>query len=114
MTVAMADDVIGEWQKQGKPVQFPPGMTLDEADEPHEYPAGVWDEATKRWQALGKPEQQKRMDQAKESRQMLAGALAGALKRQGFLASFSLFDALWFLLAAGTAFRLGSGGYGEE
>lgn len=29
---------------------------------------------------------------------------------QEFLRSFSLFDILWFLLAAGTAYRLGSGG----
>lgn len=114
MTVDIADDVVAEWQTQGRAVQFPPGMTVDEADEPHEYPPGVWDEAARRWAALGKDEQDKQMKERAEANRLLAGMMAGAIKREGFLASFSLFDVLWFLLAAGTAFRIGSGGFGEE
>jgi hypothetical protein len=114
MLVELSDGIVGEWQQQGKAVVFPAGMTIDEADEPHEYPAGVWDEAKNRWTALGAVEQKKRMDDKATLNRELAGALQGAIKRQGFLASFSPYDFLWFFLAAATAFRIGSGGGGDD
>lgn len=114
MLVEISDEIVGEWQQQGKPAVFPAGMTIDEADEPHEYPVGVWDEAKSRWAALGAGEQKKRMDEQAAMNQALTGALEGVLKQQGFLASFSPFDILWFFLAAGTAFRIGSGGGGDD
>lgn len=49
---------------------------------------------------------QAEMEQFQE---IMAGSLGDSVKSTAFKESFSPFDALWFFLAAATAFRVGSG-----
>lgn len=106
MLVVHADEVVVEWEDEGRTVDWPSGMTIDEAYEEEDYPPEVWAEARTRWDALSDQDQ----------KTMLAEYQAGAqaamsqARQEGFLRSFSLFDILWIGLAVVTALKLGSGG----
>ena len=48
-----ADAVYEEWEKAGKKMTWPGGSSIETAAEEADYPAGVWKEATTRWNARG-------------------------------------------------------------
>lgn len=114
MIVQMADEICLDRQAKGKRVNFPPGMTVDKATKREDYPTDVWQEATKKWNALGAAEQQRLIAEKKKELDRLSGELAGDLRKAGFRDSFSPFDILWFLLATITAYRLGAGTFSPD
>ncbi|MEM7476684.1 MAG: hypothetical protein AAF483_16985 [Planctomycetota bacterium] len=103
----IADDLIEERVAAGKPVAWPPGMSIEEADEQADYPPRIWKEASKQWNDLSPEEQES---------EKAARKLAFEMIMQGFFddnvtfaQTFSPFDALWIILAVATAFRIGGG-----
>ena len=109
MIVGIADEVVGEYQAAGQPVNWPPGMTIDEATSKADYPVDVWLIAEKRWNELDAQEQQRQITERKEAIEQFMGAFGDGIRESAFQDSFGPFDLLWFGLAAFTAFRLGSG-----
>lgn len=109
MIVGIADGVVGEFQAASKPVTWPPGMTIDEANSQADYPADVWAEAAKRWAEFGADEQQRLIAEQEQMREEFVASFSSGIRDEAFKDSFSPFDLLWFGLAAVTAFRLGSG-----
>lgn len=107
MIVGIADEVVTEWETAGKPVNWPPGMTIDEASEEVHYPKDVWAEASNRWNEIPPEEQRNQMNERKEAQQQFIEGLSETIKEQAFEESFNGFDLLWFGLAALTAFRVG-------
>lgn len=102
----MADEIAYEWEEQGRPLNWPPGMSVDVAYEREDYPADLWAEAELRWTSLPPEQQQDLIRQYQENLAMIPGALIGFV----FVASlFSPWNLLWFGLASVTAFRVGSG-----
>lgn len=100
-----AMDVEYEWEEQGREFTSPDWETLPE-DSPNSafYDSEVWAEAERRWNAKSAEEQAAEI-LAYESEDVNLGILEGEM----FKASFSLLDILFFLLACGTAFKVGSG-----
>ena len=113
MIVGIADEVVGEFQAASKPLAWPPGMTVEQAESQSDYPPDVWAEAKKRWDELGTDEQQRRIAEQEAMMKELMSAFSDGLRSDAFKESFSPFDLLWFGLAAFTAFRLGSGSFDE-
>ena len=113
MTVGIADDVVAEWEAEGKTITWKAGMTIDDATTQADYPADVWAEASKRWNEVPPAEQQTRIEEATEARQQFAEMISASIKDDAFEASFNGFDLLWFGLAAFTAFRIAGGGNDE-
>ena len=109
MQVSIADDVVEEWESQGKTLNWPPGQSVETAESAAQYPPDVWAEAQTRWNAIPPAEQTKQMDERKELIASMTGAFQELATREGFKESFSPIDFLFFGLAIFTAFKLGSG-----
>jgi hypothetical protein len=114
MLVETADEICKARAAQGKRLNWPPGMTLEKATKPEEYPRDVWAEATRQWNGLSADERARRIDDRKKDMNEFKNALVGAVKQSAFKDSFSPFDILWFLLAVLTSFRLGSGTFSPD
>ena len=84
-------------------------MTLEDASEEADYPPEIWQQAQAQWNDLGPDGQQERKDQI--------GAVFNELAQRmtpGFFETFSLWDLLWFALAAITAFRIAAGAFDAD
>lgn len=114
MIAHLADDMAKDRMAKGQSVNFPPGQSIETASKQADYPPDVWQAAAQQWSALTPAEQQKQMAARNEEMKQMTQALGGAMRQSAFLASFGIFDALWFFLAAGTAYKLGSGTAGDD
>lgn len=110
MVVEAADEVVGEWESQGKAVNWPAGMSIEEAQTQADYPAPIWAEATKRVAELSAEEKQNAIADKKAQFEEFKVGMANMMKEEAFKQAFGGFDLLWFALAAFTAFRVGAGG----
>ncbi len=109
VTAGIADEVVGEMVEQGKTLKWPEGSTLETATKPEEYPKGVWAEATKRFQALTVEERDRIKQEMVSRRDAFINATKDEVRSKAFAESFSPMDAVFFLFAVATAFKLGSG-----
>ncbi len=118
MIAVTADAVEEEFKTANKVV--PPAPQPDNPDAPIEqqYSPVVWKEAQQRWQSL--PEDQKQAKTVEHERatnemmQAFVGSMQSSVRGEAFSESFSPYDALWFILASLTAFRIGSGASSNE
>ncbi|MCH7791248.1 MAG: hypothetical protein IID31_03070 [Planctomycetes bacterium] len=106
VTVNLADRIVYRRQEQGEVLNWPEDMTVDDAYEPEDYPAGIWEEAERQWAEM---DQSERDRVYREIRANLQEAIALA-KEESFLDMFSLFDVIFIGLALFVAFGIGSGG----
>jgi hypothetical protein len=110
-----ADEIQFEWEEQGREWNEPDDETIS-VDAPMEawYDPVIWAQAKQKWEALSPEEQAKMIVEYKTGEFDFDGDL-GALKAAIFAESFGILDILFFLLAAGTAFKVGSGlDFGDE
>lgn len=116
MIVRFADDIVKERQARGQPVIFANGKTLDTANQQTDYPADIWQQASQKWQAVSPADQEKQIAAEREKLQQVAALLGDGIRNLAppFGETFSLFDALWFFLAAGTAYKLGHGNIASD
>lgn len=105
LITGIAKDVVLQVLKTGQPLTWPNGGSILTAESKPDFPPAIWAEAENRWNALPPAE--------RESRRTLAQAklkeLESNIRSNAFSESFSLWDLLWFGLAAFTAFKVGSG-----
>jgi hypothetical protein len=115
---SVAQEVVEEWKAAGKRLDWPAGMdprSASSASSEAEFPKDVWSEARRRWAA--RPEDWRRQFLAAREEAMKAefAAFMHSAKGEGFLADFTLFDVLWFILAVASAYAVGSGaGVGDD
>ncbi|RLS56457.1 MAG: hypothetical protein DWH91_06575 [Planctomycetota bacterium] len=114
MQNGLCAEVVQEWTAANKPMQWPPGQSLDTAEQMIHYPQSVQDEARKRWTDLDPAEQQKQLTERQELLKELTGAIGAMAKQEGFKASFNGFDILFFILAIVSAFKVGSGAQSND
>jgi len=107
MISAIADEVVVEYESQGRAVSWPAGVNPEEAYERADYPPEIWTAAESRWNALPEEERANLKKAQAELIGMALGNMEGA-ESAVFLSSFGVFDLLWFGLAAVTAFKLGA------
>lgn len=113
MINSYAHDIAEERAAKGQPVRFAGNKKQEDVRKLADFPADVQQAAKERWEKMPAGEQTAAIEQRTEEVQQLFQNLRGAIAQQAFRESFGIFDLLWFFLAVGTAFRLGSGG-GDE
>lgn len=113
MQLGIASDIVGEWEGQGKKLNWPPGQSLETAEMASQFPGDVWAEARKRWNEIPPDEQTRQIKERTALISEFTGSLQGMVVDEGFKASFSPIDLLFFGLAVFTAFKVGSGMSGE-
>ena len=111
--VSMADEVVAEYEQQGKPVNWAPGMSVELAQQQADYPPEIWGAARERWDALPLEERQELIGTTRLRQQEFMQMFQASMKDEVFKQSFGPWDLLWFGLAAFTAFRVGSGAQHE-
>ena len=107
--VWQAKKVVAQFERDGRDVDWPPGMDVESAwREPH-YPPDVWAEAQTQWDAMSEPDREDH--KAFVTRQVEQNMALGEQEMLNwwFLQSFTIFDILWVGLAVVTAFKLGAG-----
>jgi hypothetical protein len=100
----LASDVAKDWKAKGKAVASSANDELSQ-----KYNPAVMAEAQKRWKAVPAVEKAKQMAELKASVDEAKTNFGSSARSSGFSGMFSPFDIIWFLLAAITAFKLGSG-----
>jgi hypothetical protein len=114
--VINADDVrermiwsVAEEREAAGKAAAPGGKKVDDIDDVQQLLPEVRAEGQKRWDALSPDEQKKEIADQQEMMDAMLGQAVGAIRQEGFLKSFGMFDFLWIFLAVGTAFKIGSG-----
>lgn len=113
MIESRAHDIAKARIAAGQSVAFAAGKTLDDADGQADFPVDIWQQATQQWQAVPAADQQKQIDERQQQIQALTTMVLGQMKPT-FDQSFSLYDALWFFLAAASAYKLGHGNIASD
>lgn len=112
--VYIADQVVKEYTSAGKRLRWPDGMDASSAESPEDYPKDLWADVEARFKIMPTSDREATRDYLqREFKQNLAAAGAD-ISVDAFSESFTLFDALWFFLAVGTAYKLGSGDGGGD
>ena len=106
--VWLADEIVTEYERRGRAVDWPPGWNVDIAWREAHYPPELWAEAVARWTALSAQEQAAyKATVTRELRAMTAFGEQEMLTGE-FLQRFGMFDLLWVALAVGTAAKMGA------
>ena len=104
----LADEVINDYIDEGKNISWPAGVDPDEAAAESDYPPKIWAVAQQKWNAMSDEEkEQHKNDVAEQVRQNMQD-YAESVKTDGFLASFGVIDIVFFVLAIGTAYKVGA------
>jgi hypothetical protein len=113
----IADEIVLEYEAKKKKINWQKSkLPKNFGDKPFadEFPPEIWKEANRRYEKLTPAEKEVRIAASQKSLTALVEMTRGKAMDRGFAASFGPFDALWFLLASLTAFRVGSGTFGDD
>jgi hypothetical protein len=111
MIACVADGIVEDMIDNSQTVPWPDGMTWEEARRERDYPPAIWEQAKSRWDKMGEHDRKQLVPQRGKQPGFLVVNIAVKPEFGDF---FSLWDTLWFVLAAGTAFRIGNGTYGTD
>jgi hypothetical protein len=114
VTSCIADDIAEEWSRRGREIDWPP-MTIVPDSYPQrraDYPEDLWTEAEDRWERMPTEMQEayiRRMKMDYADVMTDIDQATDQIRRQGFLATYSLYDVLWAIFAVMSAYGLTAG-----
>lgn len=115
--LSIADQLADEADASGKTLDWPNAKSAEDREDESDYPASIMKDARSRWSAMSADEKEKfKASTEAELRASVAEAVSvqgTAIRTQGFVASWGLFDVLFVLLAVASAYRLGSAVSGD-
>jgi len=104
----LADDVIAQWEAEGREFDWPPEATSARESE-RDYPPEAWALAVERWNGLEAAGKQAEKEAIFADWRAGAEVMAAEFKTAGFKESFAGMDIVFALLAIVTAFKIGAG-----
>lgn len=110
----IADDVVAEFEAEGRAVEWPEGVEALQATTRAEYPADVWNIALSRWEGMDTDGQQAYRDEIRANIEASMAEIREFISQAGFMSSFGLLDIVFFGLAVVTAFKIGQAGTLKE
>jgi len=114
----MADAEVQRRLDAGDELTWPETADLENPAVQDDYPADVWAVAQAQWDGMSPEDRETyRQEQraiARQNAELFYAQLHSDISRDGFIASFGLFDVIFFGLGAFTAYRLGAGGMGGD
>tara|TARA_R110000737_G_scaffold2923_16_gene9898 strand:+ start:160360 stop:161457 length:1098 start_codon:yes stop_codon:yes gene_type:complete len=115
-----ADEMIWDHIDNDKKIHWPdPKITLEDAVWPEDYPRNIVLRATGKWEELDPEEQleirQAYIDDMKSFSTSFNDMITEEMNTNtSIIDTLTVFDALWFLIAIGAAWQVGSGGIGDD
>ena len=104
----LADEVVFQWEEEGRTLEWPADMSAQAAFETEDYPPGVWEEAEARFAVMTPDARARKKQEVAEQREAVLQLVERQIAAAGFEQSFGAYDLLWAFLAIGTAFQLAS------
>lgn len=106
----IVDDLAYERIDSGKPIIWPdPSMTIEFAEWPNDYPIDLQNAANAQWDKFTPEEQQEQIDEMQASMDDIDfGELEAAIKKEGFVSTFGMFDLVWLFFAVCAAYSVGA------
>lgn len=109
----LADEVVEEFRRDGREVTVVEEVRDgNPASGPDRYPAEVWKESMRRWDALSQTERDAYERKHIEQMELAYSFMMPLMVVIGAIASVSPWDLLWFALAGVSAWKIGSGASG--
>jgi phosphate/sulfate permease len=105
---SLADEIAAEIEENGGTVEWPEVEDSEDVTIQEEYPAEIWAQAEKAWDEKTPAEKEEHKNAIQQNIEEGLAMMNSYARKEGFRASFSLFDALFFFLAIGTAYKIGS------
>lgn len=105
----LADEVVAEYEMEGRELHWPGDTLPMEAVAETDYPADVWATAEARWDSMGPAGQEEFRAQTATTFEETAAMFQDMLVEEGFRSSFSGIDFLFFGLAVVTAYQIAAG-----
>jgi hypothetical protein len=112
--VVLAKRLVQEYEGNGKSLKWPADMSAADATQGNDFPPELWKDTVGRWARMPATDQDWYRTQVEEDLKGKAQAKAQSITQAGFKRTFSPMDAIFFLLAVATAFRVGSGWEGGD
>ena len=111
MISRLADEIVEEYERDGRELKYHSEkiQILMGNDIASQYPQDVWQEATERWGEKSEEERLASRKIVKEELNEKLDEIQDEFSGVVFLAIFSPWDILWFLLATSAAFRVAAG-----
>lgn len=110
----IADEIAADAEENGAELDWPtpdPDERMTEAD----YPPDIWSQAAAQWDTMSEEERATLRETVRDIEiRAYQAFLDEYAAGQGFIDSFSLFDALWIFLAVATAWQIASSERQEE
>ena len=110
----VADDIVEERLAQGETIEWPGGVDPEVPDEESDYPPALWSAALEQWNAMPPADQTAFRNGIEQQTRADISAFYAGLQSEGkliaFKSSFGLMDAVFFVLAIGTAFKIAASG----
>ncbi len=110
----IADTLVYEYSGASKPLKWPAGMDAQQAKKPVDFPKDLWADVLKRWKAKGSEGQASFRQSMEDEQTADLRVLHAQAEKAAFWGSFGIFDALWFFLAIGSAYKIGSASGGSD
>ncbi|HBO45144.1 MAG TPA: hypothetical protein DD670_14695 [Planctomycetaceae bacterium] len=118
MIAAHAAAIVEKTKEAGNAVDWPTDNLPDNAPAEKYFPPEIWAKGKAEWESLSDEVKAAEKASQKERTEAIIGQVTTQLRAnasmEGFKASFTPIDLLWFGLAALTAFKLGSGMAGSD
>jgi hypothetical protein len=109
----LADVIVASAKDKGKRVEWPAGVTAETASEKKDYPGEIWAMTEIAWSTMSEEKKASFKSEVQEQVQANVDLYMSSVRGEGFMASFSPFDIVFFFLAISTAYRIASKEDGE-
>lgn len=109
LKIGLAWQAVGDAEAIGEVVDWPGGVEPDEAMDIAVFPVSIRKVALDAYDDMTDVDKETAKKEMVETQLMMISQLKDGIKKEAFMASFGVFDILWFLLAMSTAYKLGAG-----
>lgn len=106
----LADDLVAQEKVAGNTIDWPEGVDPSEASEQADYPQAIWRNAQSNWDSMDDAAhsefETQVVNNTRENYDAYIAELIQEARSEGFLATFSMFDLLFFGLGVVTAWGI--------
>ncbi len=98
--------IVREYEQENKPISWPNGVDPKNAFKKEDYPPEIWNRAEQAWNNMNEDEKAEHKTVVEWQVNSNMKALVTEVKKEGLIKSFRVIDAIFFILAIATAYKI--------